>query len=921
MRHMLHRSLGLLLAFCVLITLVGPVWAAPALDVSTTADFSTQTAAVDQALTWLQAQQQDDGSFPAAFGHPAGVTLDAVFAGVAAGQEVTTWTAAEGNPSPIGFLATVAVSYTVSADATGKLVAGLVAAGEDAEAFAGVDYLQKLADYDDGTGAFGTSALEQSWAMLGLAAARAPIGQGAVSALVALQQADGGWESGPGWGTDSTTTAVALEALMAAGTPVTATTTISGLDYLAAQQSPTGGFAHSGANGVDADAGSTASSIQALIATGQNPLAEAWLKDGVSALDALLNLQLPSGAFRVQADGGADLDATVQAIPAILGKPFPLPGIIPARQAALSWLRSQQLADGSFADAFPLSSQALLTLAAADEDPHLWKGSSGASLVEAAVSQVPALRTVGEVGMLVAGLAMANENPYWAGGVNLVAEIQDYYDADIGRFDVNDNIYNHVYALWGLSASGAKVPADAVTWLQDQQNDDGGWGWAAGQPSDSNATAVAVEALIACGVDAQDATIADALAYLHSMQMEDGGFLSNPVWSSASDADSTALAMQAIYTTGADPMVGWDWAQTLTATHEITLTISKPMDALLGFQTSNGGFVGPFGDGDNLRATLDAIPALTRRAFPWQSPTIGAAKRAIVWLKAQQQEDGSFPASGGNAVGSTLDAILAGVSTGEDVSLWTTGTEGASPLDFFASELASCTDTAAHTGKLVAALVAVGRNPHRFGREDIIEALTGFDDGSGDFGTSANVNNQAWATIGFAATEVPVSQDMIGALVTMQNEDGGWGRSAGAISDTSSTAIVIQALVAAGVSADGSAIRDALGYLRTTQDVTGGFARAAGGSADASSTGYGIQAIIAAGQSPTSQDWLVDGSGPLDSLFHLQMPSGGFPDISDTEDVLATARSVPGLLLETNPLHSRGFHDVWLPSIANSAMQ
>jgi len=138
MRRVTRCSQSLLFTFLLISVLTFPVVAAPAPVRLAALDTDRYTHAVDQAIGWIKGQQEADGSFPTEWGHAAGMTLDAVFAGVAAGEDVSEWRAGVGDPSAVEYLESVVNEYAVDAGRTGKLVAGIVAAGEDPEAFGGV---------------------------------------------------------------------------------------------------------------------------------------------------------------------------------------------------------------------------------------------------------------------------------------------------------------------------------------------------------------------------------------------------------------------------------------------------------------------------------------------------------------------------------------------------------------------------------------------------------------------------------------------------------------------------------------------------------------------------------------------------------------------------------------------------------------
>lgn len=299
----------------------------------------------DLALTWMHAQQLPDGAWGFGGTPSAGATLDAVLAYAAAGYDPATVTPTGGTQSALAYLASQAYTYTHDVTGTvhpasaGKLVLGVVAADADPTAFgmyptghvsAGlalnlVDALRGA--YQPATGAYSSTAVKdaftngnagivnQSWAMLGLAAAGEVLPAPSVAFLAGLQLSDGSWS-----GVDNT--GVAVQALFAAGEPATATGIVSSTAYFKAQQDATGGWGN---------ANSTAYAIQALLAAGEDLWAARWQGDGRSPVQALLAYQKPDGPFVYQwqdptpywnptEDNGM---ATWQALPALVGVSYP----------------------------------------------------------------------------------------------------------------------------------------------------------------------------------------------------------------------------------------------------------------------------------------------------------------------------------------------------------------------------------------------------------------------------------------------------------------------------------------------------------------------------------------------------------------------------------------------------------------------
>ncbi|MVO84083.1 hypothetical protein GPA10_04695 [Streptomyces sp. p1417] len=121
-----------------------------------------------------------------------------------------------------------------------------------------------------------------------------------------------------------------------------------------------------------------------------------------------------------------------------------------------------------------------------------------------------------------------------------------------------DGVFRQSYALLALKTSGVTPAAKAVDWLTGQQCASGGFAAYradANEPCgsktqvDSNSTAAAVQALAALG-GKQD-TVKKALGWLKSVQNQDGGWGYNP--GLPSDANSTGIVVGAFAAAGEKP--------------------------------------------------------------------------------------------------------------------------------------------------------------------------------------------------------------------------------------------------------------------------------------------------------------------------------------------------------------------------------
>lgn len=212
------------------------------------------------------------------------------------------------------------------AGAAGRIAMGVAAAEHDPRDFGGVDYAEKIrAHYDQTTGSYDTNLYANTLAILGLSAAGVDPPEGAIRYVRANQCADGGFSWAPGCagapGVD--TTALTLSALLAAGVPSDDLAPARARDWLVAARNDEGGFGYAQAQPTNGN--STGLALSAIGALGEEPTAAPWADGSGNPLDALLDLQTPSGGFKYLAseDGPNDY-TTVQAVPGAAGVSSPL---------------------------------------------------------------------------------------------------------------------------------------------------------------------------------------------------------------------------------------------------------------------------------------------------------------------------------------------------------------------------------------------------------------------------------------------------------------------------------------------------------------------------------------------------------------------------------------------------------------------
>jgi hypothetical protein len=291
------------------------------------ADFSSGTAmqparpvtAAVNALDWLKpGQSLADGGY----GGDSG-TAEAQLTIGASNYRARDWRRLPTSPSILSFQMLYGARFAKQGAAeAGKLAIAQIATN----ACFTPQTLLPSAYYNSSSGAYFAGAGPHSWAMLGTAALSQTVPANSKLYLKSLAQPNGAWEWAPGWGTDTNSTALAIQALIATGEITSSSYITKGLAYLKSAQNSDGGFPYDPASIFDtaSDADSTAYVVQAILAAGQNPTIAPWLAGSNHPIGYLLSLQLPDGSFEWQSGTGSNQLATGQAAVALLGRPFPL---------------------------------------------------------------------------------------------------------------------------------------------------------------------------------------------------------------------------------------------------------------------------------------------------------------------------------------------------------------------------------------------------------------------------------------------------------------------------------------------------------------------------------------------------------------------------------------------------------------------
>jgi hypothetical protein len=243
---------------------------------------------------------------------------------------------------------------------------------------------------------------------------------------------------------------------------------------------------------------------------------------------------------------------------------------------ALDYLKEAQKTNGSIGDFAP-SCWVIMAIAAAGQDPHTWTVGNNSVVTYLSKNATANIDTgkATDVERLILSIVAAGENPRSFGGTNYIEVLNSLYDGNqMGDLAlVNDDIW----AILALQPAGidSEIIANIKEYILENQNEDGGWSWAAGGESDADNTAAAISALIAAGITPDDQLILDALSYLKTQQHSNGGFVSEGSTNSAVDA----WVIRALNDAGQNP-IGDDWK----------IGENTPVSHVLSMQDSDGAF-------------------------------------------------------------------------------------------------------------------------------------------------------------------------------------------------------------------------------------------------------------------------------------------------------------------------------------------
>ncbi len=301
--------------------------------------------------------------------------------------------------------------------------------------------------------------------------------------------------------------------------------------------------------------------------------------------------------------------------------------------AAVSWLRGAQNGDGGFGFARGETSSPAMTgwaalgLEAAGVNP-LDVDRGDATPITYLAGTAGEISTTGDIERTILLLRGAGLDPRRFQGHDLVRRLLARRGGD-GSWAQQVN--PTAFGILALSAAGsASGNARSAAWLRDNQNQDGGWGFAAKAASDPDSTGAALQALAASG---SRAGTSRGVNYLRGVQRSGGGFAlaGGPV-----NAQSTAWAAQGLASAGLSPA-------------SVRSGGRSPLDYLASAQARDGHYrYSSATDQTPVWVTGQALLAVSGRPFPL-APVPRAVSNAAGVTGSSTAKGGSAKAPAGTA--------------------------------------------------------------------------------------------------------------------------------------------------------------------------------------------------------------------------------------------------------------------------------
>ncbi len=285
----------------------------------------------------------------------------------------------------------------------------------------------------------------------------------------------------------------------------------------------------------------------------------------------------------------------------------------------INYLKSIQNKDGGFPvkegreSDVSTTTWVIMALAAVEEDLDSSKWTpNDQNPVDYLLNADNQLKETTEYARILLSLSAANKQPVYK-GQNLVDSILSF-QKDNGHFGQTklgeDTMINsHIWSILALASAQENISKtkEAKEWLISSQNKDGGFGWYVGGESDSDDTAVAIQALIILGEHPKASpTIKKALEFIKTRQSSDGGLSSSDMMGSESNSASDSWVLTALAAAG-ENIEDEFWKE----------NDKNIRDHLISTQKTNGSFMWKEDvESQPVKMTAYGVTALSGKSYP-----------------------------------------------------------------------------------------------------------------------------------------------------------------------------------------------------------------------------------------------------------------------------------------------------------------
>lgn len=295
-----------------------------------------------------------------------------------------------------------------------------------------------------------------------------------------------------------------------------------------------------------------------------------------------------------------------------------------------------------------------------------------------------------------------------------------------------------------------------------------------------------------------------------------------------------------------------------------------------------------------IRPTLATLVVVLGLGAAMAAPAVAAPRDAVKWLTARQNSDGGFGASAGDEsspemTGWAMLGLEAAGRNPRDVRV-----NGRTPVRYLRRNIGEVT-TIGDLARTILAVAGAELEPRTFGGRNLVVALRNRRRANGSF--AGQVNLTAFAVMALRAAD---ARGGLGRslrwLHRAQNDDGGWGFTAGVASEADSTGAALQAVRSS------RAARRGARWLIRTQTRTGGWRIARSGPVNSQSTAWALQGLIAGGRDPSSIT--RGGRSGIDYLLARQAPNGHirYSGRTDQTPIWVTAQALVSLFGQSYPV-------------------